>query len=363
MISILLVILLTVTFFLFLLLTYVYLVFRKFRKNLYEKRKKEWLEKNREEFQRYLVGEIEASAMISRRCRPVESYQFEAFEDFLSDFRSNIKTDSGFNPMDNFIKQYFIPRYRKRLFHSSWSIRMNTLYFIDLFKIKTMEDDVLRLLEDKKCSPEERYQIYLLLADFNYGKLHDLFKTSKGIPPFLLIEMTSRLINADNLETYVDNFRDFPFEWQLCILDVFRDKNLRSIKLHELLEDLLHANDREMRVRAAKTIASLGYVSSPDIIIRLMDDNLQKEEWQNQKSIGEKMMLARLMGSIRDDRFLLYLKQLICDKGYMVRSEAAKAIRKYKNGKESLLSIIAAHPDKYARNIAQEWLERDMEYE
>lgn len=363
MIGILLVILLSLVLLLLLLMTYVYLVFRKFRKNLYENRKKAWLEKNREELQLYLFRGGEESSIISRRCRPVESFQFEAMEDFLSDFRSNFKTDPGLNPMEIFIKQYFVLRYRKRLFHSKWSIRMNTLYFIDLFQMDMLLDDLLKLLDDKKCSPEEQYQIYLLLADFKYEKLQDLFKTSKKIPPFLLIEMTSRLINAEHFESYADNFRDFPYEWQLSILDVFRDKNLRSLKLHELLEELLHDNDPEMRIRAAKTIASLGYISSPDIIVRIMDDNLRKEDWLKPKSIGEKTMLARLMGSIREERFLPYLQQFISDKGYIVRSEAAKAIRKYTNGKEILLSIITAHPDNYARNIAKEWLERSMDYE
>lgn len=363
MINILFVILLTVVFFILLLMIYVYLVFRKYRKILFENRKKAWLEKNIEEFQMYLVRGEKASSIISRRCRPIESYQFEALEDFLSDYRSNFKTEPGFNPMETFIEQYFVPRYRKRLFHSKWSIRMNTLYFIELFHIEMLQDDLLRLLESKKCSPEERYQIYLLLADFKYAYLLDLFKSSKGLPPFLLIEMMSRLINFDNFESYVQNFRNLPYEWQLSILDVFRDKNLRSLKLHELLEGLLRANDRELRVRAAKTIASLGYISSPDVIIRILDDSFQREEWQNPQSIGEKMMLARLMGSIRDERFLPYLERFISDKGYIVRSEAARAIRKYKNGKEILLSIAAAHPDKYARNIATEWLERSMDHE
>ncbi|KJR46535.1 hypothetical protein UF75_3095 [Desulfosporosinus sp. I2] len=240
---------------------------------------------------------------------------------------------------------------------------MNTLYFVDLFKIEMMQEDLLKHLKIKKCSAEERYQIYLILADFDYVYLQDLIKGSKGLPPFLLKEMMSRLIIPNNFESYVQNFYDFPYEWRLSTLDVFGDKNLRSLKLQELLETLLNANEREMRVRAAKTIASLEYISSPDVIIRILDENFQKKEWQAPQSMSERMMLARLMGSIREERFLPYLKLLISDKGYIVRSEAAKSLRKYKNGREMLLSIIAEHPDNYARNIAKEWLERSMDYE
>ncbi|WP_156410939.1 HEAT repeat domain-containing protein [Paenibacillus sp. Soil787] len=240
---------------------------------------------------------------------------------------------------------------------------MNTLYFIELFKIERMQDDLLKLLESKKCSSEERYQIYLLLADFGYVHLQELFKESKGLPPFLLNEMISLVIHTDNFESYVEIFYDLPYEWQLSMLDVLRDKNFRSLKLQELLESLLNVTDQEKRVRATKTIASLGYISSPDVITQIINEQSQKEEWGSPQFTGEKLMYARLMGNIKTERFLPYLKQFISDKSYAIRSEAAKAIRKYKNGREILLSITATHPDSYARNIANEWLERSMDYE
>lgn len=361
MINIFTIFVLTVFFFLLLCFLYVYLVLRKIGTNLFQKRKKEWLEQNMNELQEYFVAGKRSSSFISRRCRPFELFQFEALEDFFSDYLSNFKIEPGFNPVEPFIEEYFVLWYRKRLFHSKWSTRMNALYFIDLFKIEMMQDDLLKLLESKKCSSEERRQIYLLLAEFRYVHLQDLLKESKGLPPFLLNEMISLVVTPDNFESYVDIFYDLPYEWRLSLLDVIRDKNFRSLKLQELLESLLKARDQEMRVRATKTIASLGYISSPDVITQILDE--QREEWQSQQSAGEKLMYARLMGNIKKQQFLQYLEQFISDKSYVIRSEAAKAIRKYKDGKEILLSITATHPDSYARNIAKEWLERSMDYE
>lgn len=363
MINLFTVIVLTVVFLVLLCFVYVYLVLRKIRTNLFQKRKKAWLEQNMNELQEYFVSGKRDYSLISRRCRPIELFHFEALEDFFSDYLSNFKIEPGFNPVKPFIEEYFVPWYRKRLFHSTWSTRMNTLYFIDLFKIEMMQDDLLKLLESKQCSSEERYQIYLLLADFGYVHLQDLFKESKGLPPFLLNEMISLIITTDNFESYVDIFYDLPYEWQLSMLDVLRDKNFRSLKLQELLESLLKSTDREMRLRAAKTIASLAYISSPDVITQIIDEQSKREEWESPQSTGEKLMYARLMGNIKTERFLQYLEQFISDKSYAIRSEAAKAIRKYKNGREILLSITATHPDSYARNIANEWLERSMDYE
>lgn len=351
-------ILVTLFLFLLILMIYVYLIWKKFINIQYQNRKKVWIEQHMEEIEMYFITGEGASSFI-----PSEDYQFEAIEDFSSDYLSNFKTEGHFNPMKTFVEHYYVPRYRKKLVHSRWSVRMNTLYFVDLFKIEMMQEDLLKCLKRKQCSSEERYQIYLILADFNYVYLQDLIIGSKGLPLFLLKEILSRMIIPNNFESYVQDFYDFPYEWRLSILDVFGDKNLRSLKLQELLETLLNANEREMRVRAAKTIASLEYISSPDVIIWILDENFEKKEWQDPRSMSERMMLARLMGSIREERFLPYLNLLISDKGYIVRSEAAKSIRKYKNGREMLLSIIAEHPDNYARNIAKEWMERSMDYE
>lgn len=316
------------------------------------------MEQHIEEIEMYFISGEGVSSFI-----PFKPFHFDVLEDFSSNYLSNFQTESDFNPVKPFVEQYFVPRYRKRLFHSRWSVRMNTLYFIDLFKIDMMQDDLLKLLKSKKSSPEERYQIFLILAGFEYPYLLDLIKVSKRLPPFLFNDLMSRLITSDNFESYVQNFNDFSFEWKLSIIDIFGKKNLRSLKLQELLEGLLNDNNREIRLKAAKTIASLEYISSPDLIIRILDGNFQKKEWQDPQSINERMMMARLMGSIREERFLPYLKLLVSDKGYIVRSEAARSIRKYRDGKKILLSITTSHPDNYARNIAKEWVERSIDYE
>ena len=363
MINLFIVLVLTGFFFLLLCWFYIYLVLRKIASNRFQQRKEAWLEQNMTLLQEYFITGNRSFSFISRRCRPTELSQFEALEDFFSDYLSNFKIEPEFNPVKPFIVEYFVPWYRQRLFHSKWSTRMNTLCFIDLFKLEMMQDDLLKLLESKKCSPEERYQIYLLLADFGYAHLQDLFKESDGLPSFLLNEMISLVITSDNFESYVDIFYDLPYEWQLSMLDVLRDKNFRSLKLQDLLEGLLNAADREKRLRTTKTIASLGYISSPDVITRILDEQSTREDWQSPQSSGEKLMYARLMGSIKSERFLPYLEQFISDKSYAVRSEAAKSLRKYKNGREILLSITKAHPDSFARNMAMEWLERSMDYE
>lgn len=240
---------------------------------------------------------------------------------------------------------------------------MNALYFIDLFQIKAMQDELIGHLSSKLCSPEERYQIYLMLASFEYPKLLELLQKSKEIPSFLLTEIMSRVVHQGNVDQYVKHFFQLEDSWREAMLDVVRDKNLRSEELQVLLEQLIESPHSELRVRGLKTIASLGYITSIDPIIIRMESMIESGQWDHPRETGEKLMLARLMGSIRHERFMPFLLRLVGDKVYSVRSEAAKSIRKYKDGISILETITFTHADPFARSISQEWMERSMDYE
>lgn len=342
----------------FLAAIYVYLAWRKWKSISFQRRKKKYLERRRESIGRYLLTRQGGELL-----RPKAEHEYQAMEDFFSDYLSSYKTDAEDNPVKEFVERYMVPRYREHLRDRRWSVRVNTLYFVDLFKLDGMQEDLLLLLRNKRCSAEERYQIYLLLADFEYADLQDLLKSSKTLPPFLLNELTGRLVNHENLDDYVRRFFEFPREWQLSLLDVFRDRHLRSEKLQDLLEDLVGSDDRETRIRALKTISVLGYIRSPAIVTRLVENGKRNGDWNGSQAAGERMMVARLMGHIRLNAFLPYLEELIADGAYNVRANAAMSIRRYANGRETLFSIAEKHEDAFARNIAREWLDRSMEYE
>jgi len=341
-----------------LLAIYIYLVWRKALNQWHGTQKAHWLKVHSHDIETYLF-----TGHGGQSFAPVKEYQYEALEDTFSGFLGNFKFDKGFDPIGTFVEQYFVRRYRKRLRRGRWSERMNTLYFIDLFKIEAMQDELIRHLSSKRCSPEERYEIFLLLAEFEYKNLMELLKGSKDIPAFLLNELMSRLVHQDNVDEFADSFIQFSGSWQGAILEVIRDKNLRSDKLQLLLEHLITSEHHELRVKSLKTIAALGYVSNTDLIVQWMEGNIGSGHWDTPQAAGEKLMTARLMGSIRHETFIPFLNRLIGDGVYGVRSEAAKAIRQYKQGKELLQSIASSHADPYARSICQEWAERSLDYE
>ncbi|WP_289136061.1 HEAT repeat domain-containing protein [uncultured Brevibacillus sp.] len=359
MIDLILIKLLAGAFFIVLMVIYVYLVWRKYVNQAIHKRKGEWLSKHEQAIKAYLLTGKNCESFI-----PVKRYQFEALEDFFSAYLSNFKLESEEDTIVVFAESYFAPVYKKRLRKGNWSTRMNTLYFIDLFQMKSMKSDLLRHLKRRKCSPEESYLIYHVLAAFEYDQFEDLLKGSKEMPSFLLIQVMSRLIDQHNVEGYLDIFHELPLYWQKGFLDIVREKNLRSEKIQQLLESLLlnDSTDKELRIRALKTISSLGCLTSPELIMRMIEIK-EENDWNTPEAAVEKMMVARLMGSIKNDCYIPYLERLISDSSYNVRVEAAKSIRKFKHGKVTLQEIAASHEDLYAREIAMEWMARGTVYE
>lgn len=357
--STLLITFLTILLLIVLLALYGYLFISKWRGIILNRRKQAWLDAHISDIEAYLVSGVSSASILPRI-----NHQYEVLENYLSDYLSVFKTDPELNPLkDENISAALTARYTKNLFHYKWSIRMNTLYFILLFKMDNMRDNVLELLRASYCQPEEEFLIFIILAEFRYDQLMELFSSSRrNIPTFLLHQMLGRLIHQENFEDYVDHFAKLPYEWKLSVLDVFRDQNLRSEKLQMLLEQLLLSEDRELRLRSLKTLGSICYVTSPDVIKSLWAELSGKKEWSTTQNTPEKIMLARLMGNIRYECFIPCLEELISDRVYAVRNESTRAIQKFKDGRQRLMIIATTHTDSFARNIANEWLERSVQF-
>lgn len=332
---------------------YVYLVVRKVnQKNLLKKQQK-WLEQNLNTIENYVVkGELSVSFF------PNEEYQFSVMEEIFSHYLGIIQFEKDFDPIRPIINRYLLPRYRKKLVSRRWAERMNALYFIHQFGIKSMKNDLISHLDSANCSVEERFEIFLILARFRDQSVFTLIKRHKQMPSFLLTECLKHFTTIRTIDSFLMDWHELDQTIQYALLDVIRVKHFLTEKTQALLESLIQSSDLELRIRSYKTIASIGYLSKKELVLNRINTMQSTEEWDNQKNTSEKLMLTRLMGSIRSQDFLPILHQLISDRAYSVRSEAARSIRKYKNGEELLLEINKTHLDAYARQIAQEWLER-----
>jgi hypothetical protein len=71
----------------------------------------------------------------------------------------------------------------------------------------------------------------------------------------------------------------------------------------------------------------------------------------------ERMMAVKAMGEIARAEYIPVLERMMRDSSWWVRTASAQGLLRYPEGPE-LLSKIAEHDeDRYARDMAREWLE------
>ncbi|MBB6634406.1 HEAT repeat domain-containing protein [Cohnella thailandensis] len=337
---------------------YFYLLIRKWVNIRERNKRKKWYDEHSRAIDAFLFAGGSADSFVPRK-----KHHFEALENTFGDFLSNVRVEGDFSHFNDVMERYFVPWYREQLRSRSWSERMNALYFIHRFRLASMQPELIRHLSGKSCSEEEKHEIFLLLADFGYEGLPDLMGGSRELPTFLLNELMCRIVSQDKIDEYVERFEDLSAPWQSALLEAARELHLRTDKLQELLERLMSSDRPELRVKALKTLAALGHLSSIEAFLNWLETSKKSGEWDRPQSAGEKLMAARLMGSIRRERFLPHLQELIGDSAYGVRAEAARSLRQYSQGKRMLSELSVNHPDAYARSIAQEWIERNPDHE
>jgi hypothetical protein len=339
-----------ISLFVILFVLYIFLLVRKVQDRRYLRIKRLWLDKVEDEHSALTVYMSEG--IWSRSIVPYKFLHYEALEELFS-HRLKIGTTIERQRIYDFTNRFFVDMYRRRLERSRWSERMNTLLYIEMFHIKAMLPDLLRFLDHKNCSEQEKLTIYRLLGVFQHEGIHGfLVKGDLNLPSYVYRQMLYPLPYS-YLQRYVADFEQCPAVIRDHVLDVLRVRHERTEELLILLQRLLDSEERELRIRALKGLASFGYMT--DEALQGLHQNMGT--W-HQRDWPERLMLARLMGSIRDKYFLPHLETLMGDQAYLVRVEAAKSISYYQNGLERLSWIAHSHADRYAREMATERLEQ-----
>lgn len=339
--------------FVLLMILFFYLLFRKWRDGRIERRKRVWLNMLEQEDAEFTF--YESRGVWSRLLIPRRADHFEALEQLLSHRMMLEQHATERQRIVQFVEHYFVPLYKERLRNGTWSARMNTLLYIEMFQMKMLIDDLLELLKLKSCTERERYIIYRILAGFQFEGIKQLIQCAaeEQVPDHVIRQMLFPLPYT-SLEDYVIHFNNFPLSIGEHVLDVLRVRNERSESLLELLEKLLVSEHSELRIKALKGLANFGFMTDEG----LSDLCTKVDVWRS-RHWTERLMLVRLMGHIRDVSFLPLLDQFIGDESYLVRSEAATSIWMYRGGRERLLEISMNHADKFAREMAAERLELD----
>jgi len=334
------------------LLMFVYLLVRKIRNNRYQARKHSLIrmyEQPNSAVESYLrTGEGADLIPLAGKV------DYDALEAYLS-YRIEANVAAEKQRITAFVELYFAARYRKLLKHRRWSRRMGVLLHIERFRLDSMLPELTELLQRSGITDEERYVVYRILALLQNEKIIDILLDPQSKLPEYVYRQLLYPLEMPLFDRLILHFGECPPVLQTNMIDILRIRHERTYPLLTLLERLIDSDKPELRIRALKALAGFGYMSEEGRkVLEAMLPALESRPWQ------ERLMTARLMGSVRDEAFIPYLQQLAGDSSYLIRAETAASIRQYKRGAELLKRISLEHPDRYARDMAKEKLKERM---
>ncbi|WNR45370.1 HEAT repeat domain-containing protein [Paenibacillus roseipurpureus] len=292
----------------------------------------------------------------SRRISPHDPWQWHALEAYLTHRLRVGGTQVEQERVCHLAEELFGSIYRNRLSNRKLEVRLRTLAHIGLFRMKGLGEEVSAILKDKRIDSEELLATLRVLAAFQDKKLLNLLLgVYRPLPPLSDHRYRQLLMALETglLEELIDRFDMGNDLLQRNLLDVLRTRNIRTERYLALIERLMGSPSDELRIRALKAAAGFGYMSQEAENAHLARyTNWRQYPWE------ERLMAARLMGEVRNADYQKLLEQMIGDDRYAVRIEAAHSISRYSNGHAHLTRIASLHGDRYARETAEEMLER-----
>ncbi|WP_409298349.1 hypothetical protein V1498_08885 [Peribacillus sp. SCS-26] len=318
-----------------------YLVIRKTREN--------WMRRKVDKYKEELNPAVLDVLLTGQNLEGIKTdsnIEKRALEESLSSYASVLE-GSGVKENITSIAEFHLSRdYSRKLKSMHWSRRMNSLYHIDLFRLKALEEDVLFLLKKKISSDAEKNYSLRILASFGHEEAAArLMEAGRTLPQFEYRNILSRL-PVFLFERLMDSFEKCPQPLQNALLDSIGMQ--KKLDYTGFLEQAIDIHSGETRIRAFKALVNIGYVS--DVTHYL--PYAASSEWQ------ERMLAARLFGVVRDGSLLSVLSGLLRDSSWWVRFQAGGAIKQYPQGDDLLLSIYQNDSDPFARDMAWEWMNK-----
>ncbi|QSF42488.1 HEAT repeat domain-containing protein [Paenibacillus tianjinensis] len=275
---------------------------------------------------------------------------FEALRVRLSISRTELERSRIYEYARNHFHDYYAILLKKR----RWSTRVNALLELELFRMDSLREELVELLGKRKLSDTEKFLILRIFASFQMKELLPFLQDeASSLSESQLLQLLLPL-QSSMQEVILTEFSAYPLRLQCAMVDALRLRNERSAPVLTLLESLLGSEEPTLRLRAINAIANFGYIS-PESESKLVASILQP---QTDYSWNERQALARLMGSIREEHFIPILLKFLGDESYPVRQTASDSLSRYKSGEEQLQSAALHHPDRFAREMAEETLER-----
>ncbi|CAM3782382.1 HEAT repeat domain-containing protein [Marinicrinis lubricantis] len=251
-----------------------------------------------------------------------------------------------------FAERHLLQTYQIRLNHRRWTVRMTTLVQIDKLGMKAMEPYIIQKTRKHlhNMPLDEKIQIYRTLASLGSAVVLELcFNEEEGWSDYQRRDILDRMPSA-LFDGIFKSFDSLSPSWKWAVIDTIGIS--RKTNWIPLVETFLHSEDVEIRIRSLKALCMFSDMPAKQQYMI----HARSSYWE------ERMMAAKWFGVLKHEMYLPDLQELMTDLSWWVRSQAAQSILQYPDGRNVLHLIRSGHDDRYARDMAQEWLERGSEY-
>lgn len=271
-------------------------------------------------------------------------YRSILVEKLLAYYVAVIKGSSFTQEVNVLSEKYLSGPYTAVLKKNNWAKRVNTLHFIEVFKIQSLSPLLLERLYKVKKLDVEAQQLIRTLASLNETSVLDLLRKYPNAPMRLYLDSFSRLDRKLAEQEVEKALAENVIPIKLSAIAFIGTASLLPFRPH--VEQELQSATTEIRIQSLKTLFRLHYMDKPDAI----EPFFHSDNWT------ERMFAARIAGVMTLERFKPKLRHLLSDPVWWVRYSAAEAFSHFGDGELLLTYFSENHEDRFARDMAKQWI-------
>ncbi|WP_280771112.1 HEAT repeat domain-containing protein [Salipaludibacillus daqingensis] len=321
----------------------VYILVGKIKFNRFEAKVEQIYKNILPDYLSFISGETKYEPRLPKS----EKLKKEVLERLLNDLADNTANPTELDQIQFIAETHLTTIYQKSLSSDGWAYRVNTLYFIEEFKMFGLKEDVWQHLKTLQHEDEEYRQTLRVLAMFQEDRLIDYMIRQTEMPLGLVKDLFRRFspTSFSKLVSLLEGGEDsVPLSLELAFIGYCGESG--NYEFLSLVEKKMEDSRKEIRLKALRSLCEYQYCSDKSWIKGFFSS----EHWE------ERMYAARLAGIMNLTEYNDDLVFLAGDQSWWVRFAACEAINKIPDGEILLEYVSTQHEDSYARDMAQQTL-------
>lgn len=279
---------------------------------------------------------------------PKQREEIIGYEELANVYVTSLTATHTAEKLHYIATQYLHDYYKKLLNSSRRSNRLNALARIEDY------GNIEVLKECKWVQKEEKEKEECILLLSIYSKYDEsTFKQLLFQYQSILTEFDCRILfnrlSFSVLTSFFAHFNEIESHLKYALIDTVSNKH--TFEAIPYLLELVHDDDKEIRIRVAKAIYDLG-IEEEAFCVELSES----ATWE------ERLMAAKLARYVKFSKSKPILFRLLEDMEWRVRVQAAQTIARHNEGRASLETYIMTATDNYAIEAAQEVLRKEGDW-